>query len=149
MGILKTKVHFIKTDETAQLPTKAHEGDAGWDLYAAEDVTLAPGDWKLISTGLLIALPDGMEGQVRPRSGLALKRGVTVLNSPGTIDAGYRGSLGVVLINHSKEHVDIMVGDRIAQLVIQPVIKAISMCEVESFDSITARGFGGFGSTGN
>lgn len=134
------------------LPLPAYETpqSAGMDLRAAvpegEPIDLLPGRRALIPTGLSIALPPGFEAQVRPRSGLALKNGITCLNSPGTIDADYRGEVGVILINHGWEGFRINRGDRIAQLVIAPVIQAIWM-EAEELGE-TERGSGGFGSTG-
>ncbi|MBU1324239.1 MAG: dUTP diphosphatase [Gammaproteobacteria bacterium] len=123
---------------------------AGMDLRAAvpadAPVTLAPGDRALIPTGLQIALEPGYEAQVRPRSGLALKHGITCLNSPGTIDADYRGEVGVILINHGREPFVIARGERIAQMVIAPFVQAVPV-EVDTLDE-TARGAGGFGSTG-
>ena len=135
------------------LPLPAYETAqaAGMDLRAAvpegEPLTLRPGDRFPVPTGLAFALPDGFEGQVRPRSGLAAKHGVTCLNSPGTVDADYRGEVKVVLINLGPEDFVIRRGDRIAQLVIAPVVQA-RWTEVESLDE-TARGAGGFGSTGH
>ena len=134
------------------LPLPAYETAqaAGMDLRAAvpedEPLTLRPGSRFPVPTGLAFALPPGFEGQVRPRSGLALKHGVTCLNSPGTVDADYRGEVKVILINHGEEDFVIRRGERIAQLVISPVVQA-AWAEVESLDD-TARGFGGFGSTG-
>ncbi|CAH1656293.1 MAG: dUTP diphosphatase [Chelatococcus sp.] len=123
---------------------------AGMDLTAAvpegQPLTLQPGSRALVPTGLVIALPRGYEGQVRPRSGLALKQGLTVANAPGTVDADYRGELGVILINLGQEPVVITRGMRVAQLVVAPVIQ-VALREVETFDE-TARGSGGFGSTG-
>jgi dUTP pyrophosphatase len=136
----------------ADLPLPAYETaqSAGMDLRAAvpEDapVTLQPGARGLIPTGLAIALPPGFEAQVRPRSGLALKHGITCLNSPGTVDADYRGELAVILVNLGQEPFVIQRGERIAQMVIAPVTQA-SFAEVETLDE-TARGTGGFGSTG-
>lgn len=131
-----------------QLPTYATENSAGMDLTAAleEAIELAPGDRMLIPTGLTIALPDGYEAQIRPRSGLALKHGVTVLNSPGTIDADYRGEIGVILANLGQEPFTIERGMRIAQMVIAKYAK-IEWEVAYELDS-TARGAGGFGSTG-
>jgi dUTP pyrophosphatase len=128
------------------MPSYATEGSAGLDLPAAEEVVLEPGRWASIGTRLEIALPPGYEAQVRPRSGLALKHGITVLNSPGTIDADYRGEIRVVLIHHGTEPFPIHVGDRIAQLVVAPVIRA----EIRLTDALepTSRGTGGFGHTG-
>jgi len=118
------------------------------DLYAAvkEDLIIAPGDWKLVPTGLTMALPEGYEAQVRPRSGLALKQGVSVLNSPGTVDADYRGEVGVILMNHSKKDLVVKRGDRIAQMIINK-IEQIVFEEVAELPS-TDRGAGGFGHTG-
>ena len=128
------------------LPSYASADAAGLDLRAAEAATLAPGARALIATGFAIAVPRGFEAQVRPRSGLAAKHGVTVLNSPGTIDADYRGEVKVILINHGQEPFAIARGDRIAQMVIAPVTR-ISLVEVSVLDD-TTRGAGGFGSTG-
>ncbi len=130
------------------LPSYATAQSAGLDLAAAvaEDVTLAPGARQLIPTGLAIALPAGFEAQVRPRSGLALKHGVTVLNSPGTIDADYRGEVQVLLINHGTRPFVVKRGDRIAQMVVAPVTQ-IAWNIVERLDE-TERGSGGYGSTG-
>ncbi len=130
------------------LPAYATAGSAGMDLQAAcaEPVTLRPGERELIATGIAIALPEGYEAQVRPRSGLAIKHGVTCLNSPGTIDSDYRGEIKVILANLGAEPVTIARGMRIAQLVIAPVTR-ISWRSVDALDH-TARGAGGFGSTG-
>ena len=139
-------VRFMKLEEGATLPSYAHSGDAGMDLIAFQEVTIPAGEAALIRTGLSIQLPPGTEAQVRPRSGLALKRKVTVLNSPGTIDEGYRGEIGVILINHGKEDFIAKKGMKIAQLVIKPVLRV----EIEETDSLTetVRGIGGFGSSG-
>jgi dUTP pyrophosphatase len=145
-------VPLLRLPHAAGLPLPAYETAhaAGMDLRAAvsEDapMLLAPGARAAIPTGFAFALPAGYEGQVRPRSGLALKNGVTALNSPGTIDADYRGEVKVILINHGAEPFTIRRGDRIAQLVIAPVVQT-TWVEVESLDQ-TARGAGGFGSTG-
>lgn len=130
------------------IPSYATEAAAGMDIRAAlvDPVHLAPGERKLIPTGLFIELPIGYEAQVRPRSGLALKQGITCLNAPGTIDADYRGEIGVILINHSNETQTIQPGDRIAQLVVQPVVSCSWVPVVELSDS--TRGQGGFGHTG-
>lgn len=128
------------------LPAYATSGAAGMDVLSAEDVTLDPGARHAVATGLSVAIPDGYEIQVRPRSGLALKHGITVPNTPGTIDSDYRGELKVIMINHGGEPFAIARGDRIAQLVLAPVIQA-AWDEVEELDD-TARGAGGFGSTG-
>ena len=134
--------------EGLPLPAYATPGSAGCDLVAALDkpIELQPGERTLVPTGLAIALPDGFEGQVRPRSGLALKHGVTVLNSPGTIDADYRGEVGVILINHGDTPFEIGRGMRIAQMVVQPV-RQLDWSEVTGLPE-TERGAGGFGSTG-
>ena len=130
------------------LPSYATEQSAGMDLLAAVDapLTLAPGEFTLVPTGLGIALPAGYEAQVRPRSGLAAKNGVTVVNSPGTIDADYRGEIKVILINHGKEPFTIERGMRIAQMIVAPYVH-VQWDAVKTLDD-TARGAGGFGSTG-
>jgi dUTP pyrophosphatase len=128
------------------LPAYATDGAAGMDVVAAEDVTLAPGGRHAVATGLAMAIPPGFEVQVRPRSGLALKHGVTVPNTPGTIDSDYRGELKVILINLGAAPFAVRRGDRIAQLVLAPVVQA-TWLEVSDLDA-TARGAGGFGSTG-
>ena len=145
-------VRLQRLPHGADLPLPAYEtaGSAGMDLRAAvpEDapVTLAPGGRALVPTGLKIALPPGHEAQVRPRSGLALKHGVTCLNSPGTIDADYRGEVGVILINHGSDPFVVRRGERIAQMVVAPVLQ-VALVGAETLDE-TARGAGGFGSTG-
>jgi dUTP pyrophosphatase len=131
----------------AQLPSYAHPGDAGMDLYAVEPLRIAPGQRALVSTGLILELPPNTEAQVRPRSGLALKHGITVLNSPGTIDEPYRGVVGVILINHSDQEFGVEPGMRIAQIVIKPVL-TVQVNEVSEV-SDSRRGTGGFGSTGH
>ena len=128
------------------LPAYATEGAAGMDLVSAEDVTIAPGARHAVATGLSMAIPPGYEIQVRPRSGLALKHGITVPNTPGTIDSDYRGELKAILINHGSEPFTIRRGDRVAQLVLAPVTRAVWE-EVEQLED-TERGSGGFGSTG-
>lgn len=128
------------------LPAYATDGAAGMDVLAAEDVSLAPGARHAVATGLAMAIPQGYEIQVRPRSGLALKHGISVPNTPGTIDSDYRGELKIILINHGTEPFAIVRGDRIAQLVLAPVVQA-GWVEVDELDD-TARGAGGFGSTG-
>ena len=136
--------------EGLDLPAHATSDAAGLDLRAAvpddAPLTLAPGAHALVPTGLQIALPPGMEGQVRPRSGLAFKHGVTVLNSPGTIDSGYRGEVGVLLVNHGRDPFVVTRGERIAQLVVARYVP-VQFRRVETLDE-TARGGGGFGSTG-
>jgi dUTP pyrophosphatase len=128
------------------LPGYATSGAAGMDVLAAENVTIRPGQRHAVATGLAVAIPQGYEIQVRPRSGLALKHGITVPNTPGTIDSDYRGEVKVILINHGADDFAIQRGDRIAQLVLAPVTQA-AWEEVEDLDE-TARGAGGFGSTG-
>jgi len=132
----------------AVAPVYAHPGDAGADLVAAEDVTLEPGGRALVPTGIAIAVPDGYAGFVHPRSGLASRHGVTVVNAPGTIDAGYRGEVKVALVNLDPAAAyTVRRGDRIAQLVVQPVVRA-AFVPVEELPG-TTRGAGGFGSTGS
>ena len=141
------KVAIINKSNNA-LPSYETSASAGLDIRAfiEEKLTLSPSERKLIKTGLFLEIPDGYEAQVRPRSGLALKNGITVLNSPGTIDADYRGEIGVILINHSSENFEINSGDRIAQLIFAKVEQAVWF-ETESLNQ-TERGQGGFGSTG-
>jgi len=131
---------------SATLPAQAHPGDAGLDLYSAVDLDIEPGDARLVGTGLALELPPGTEAQVRPRSGLALKHSVTVLNTPGTIDEGYRGELGVILINHGRTVFAVRHGMKVAQLVVKPTL-AVDVVTVETL-SDTPRGSGGFGSSG-
>jgi dUTP pyrophosphatase len=135
-----------KLHPNAIMPAYAHPGDAGMDLYAVEETTILPGESQLIPTGISIELPPATEAQVRPRSGLALKHQITVLNTPGTIDEGYRGEVGVILINHGKNPFVVTAGMKIAQMVIQSVLR-VAVLEVEQLAD-TARGSGGFGSTG-
>ena len=135
-----------KLDPRATVPSYAHPGDAGLDLASCETVEIAPGSTAMVRTGVAIALPPGTEGQVRPRSGLAAKHAVTVLNAPGTIDEGFRGELRVILINHGLEVFRVEPGMRIAQLVVAPVLR-VETALVDSLDD-TPRGAGGFGSTG-
>jgi dUTP pyrophosphatase len=140
------KVKVVRLTDEAQLPRYEHCDDAGLDLFAIAPHTIPPGKTALIGTGIAIELPAGTEAQVRPRSGLALKHSITVLNTPGTIDAGYRGEVGVIIINHGQQAFQVLAGMKIAQMVIAPVLRA----EIEEVmvlsDSI--RGEGGFGSTG-
>lgn len=135
-----------RLDPGARLPARAHPGDAGLDLFAAAGVDVPPGEARLVGTGLAIELPPGTEGQIRPRSGLALRHAVTVLNAPGTIDAGYRGEVGVVLVNHGRRTFRVRRGMKVAQLVVAPVVE-VEVVETASL-SETARSGGGFGSTG-
>lgn len=140
------EIVFERLTETAQMPFYAHEGDAGMDICADEALTLGPGERAAVSTGLRVRLPMGTEGQVRPRSGLALRHGVTVANAPGTVDAGYRGELKVILVNLGHEPFAIERGMRIAQLVVAPLLRPI--ITGGAVDDVTSRGAGGFGSTG-
>ncbi len=140
-------VPIKRLDPSVGLPSYAYEGDAGLDLHSSEDVTLEPFERRLVSTGLAIALPDGYAGFVQPRSGLAIKQGLSIVNTPGLIDAHYRGELKIIAINlDAHEPIHIHRGDRIAQLVIQAV-PAVRLVEVDELDS-TDRGAGGFGSSG-
>lgn len=140
------KLKIRKIDENAILPNYAHEGDAGLDLYAVKELVLKPGDRGLVHTGIQIELPKNTEAQIRPRSGLALKNGITTLNSPGTIDEGYRGEIGVILINHGNETFKVEQGMKIAQMVIKPVFK-VDIIETEELSN-TERSEKGFGSSG-
>lgn len=133
-------------NKEAQLPTYAHEGDAGLDLYSIDDKIIKPGETILIHTGIQIELSKDTEAQSRPRSGLALKNSITVLNTPGTIDEGYRGEIGVILINHSNNDFRVEKGMKIAQMVIKPILR-VNVVESSVMTS-TERGEGGFGSTG-
>lgn len=149
---MSTRIAVRRLPHAADLPLPAYEtaGAAGLDLRAAlgagQSLTLLPAGQVLVPTGLMLQLPEGFEGQVRPRSGLAARHGVTVLNAPGTVDSDYRGEVKVILINHGRAAVTIGHGDRIAQLVVAPVTR-VSLVESETLDA-TARGAGGFGSTG-
>ncbi len=141
------QVRVRRLDPGLPLPSYAHAGDAGADLMTAADVTLGPGERAMVPTGVALALPDGYAGFVHPRSGLAARCGVSIVNAPGTIDAGYRGEIKVVLINlDPRAPVTLRRGDRIAQLVVQRVENA-DLVEVEALDA-TERGDGGYGSTG-
>ncbi|MCX5797387.1 MAG: dUTP diphosphatase [Elusimicrobia bacterium] len=142
----KPLLKIQKVHSAAILPGYAHPGDAGLDLHAVEAATLPAGKSGLVRTGLKVELPRGTEAQIRPRSGLALKSSVTVLNSPGTIDEGYRGEVGVILINHGQKPFAIAPGMRIAQLVVNPVL-TVRVKEVPRL-SESHRASGGFGSTG-
>ena len=132
---------------SATLPRRAHPGDAGLDLCAAVDLDIPPGATRLVGTGLSLELPPGTEAQVRPRSGLALKHSVTVLNAPGTVDEGYRGEVSVILINHGPAVFEVKRGMRVAQLVVQPTL-AVDVTDTAVL-SDTSRSQGGFGSTGS
>jgi len=141
------KVLITRLDDDLPLPTYAKSGDAGADVHSRIDLTIEPGERALVPTGISIAIPDGYAAFAHPRSGLAIKHGVSMVNAPGTIDAGYRGELQIILINHDlKERFIIKRGDRIAQLVFQKVERA-EFIEVEELPG-SGRGTGGFGSTG-
>jgi dUTP pyrophosphatase len=144
--VTRVDIDAVRLDRGLSLPAYAKPGDAGLDLRASEAVTLEPGERRLVPTGLAVAIPEGHAGFVLPRSGLAMHKGVTVLNAPGLIDSGYRGELKVLLINHSALAVGLERGERIAQLVVQPVARARLVEGQRLPDS--ARGDGGFGSTG-
>jgi dUTP pyrophosphatase len=139
------EIKFQKLHPDAQIPTYAHIGDAGADVYSVAEVTLQPSDRAAIPTGLAVDIPLGYEIQVRPKSGLALKHGIAVLNSPGTVDAGYRGEIQVIVINLGKEAYTFAKGQKIAQLILKPVIQAQY---IEGELGTSDRGVGGFGSTG-
>ena len=143
---IPVRIKRLPHGQGLDLPAYATEGAAGMDIVSAEDVTLAPGARHAVATGLALAIPPGYEIQVRPRSGLALMHGVSVPNTPGTIDSDYRGELKVILINHGAEPFAIARGDRVAQLGLAPVTQA-AWNEVADLDE-TERGAGGFGSTG-
>ncbi len=142
----------MRLDPDLPLPSRAHDGDAGVDLYSAVDVDLAPGQRSLVPTGIAVAIPHGMVGLIHPRSGLASRVGLSIVNSPGTIDAGYRGEIKVALINlDPQQPIEVRRGDRIAQLLVQRV-ELPELVEVSSFDEAgladTSRGGGGHGSSG-
>jgi len=139
-------LRFKRVHPDAVLPAYAHASDAGMDVRSVEDVVVPAKGRALVHTGLVMLLPPGYEAQVRPRSGLALKHGMTVLNTPGTIDSGYRGEVGVILANLGDEDFPVRKGDKVAQIVVAPVTQAV----IEEADEIdeTDRGAGGFGSTG-
>jgi dUTP pyrophosphatase len=146
-GPIRVPVPLRRLDPDLPVPSYAHDGDAGADLHAATDVTLAPGERSLVPTGVALALPDGYVGLVHPRSGLAARHGVTIVNAPGTVDAGYRGEVLVNLVNlDPREPFSVRRGDRIAQLVVQQVARA-EFIEVDSLED-TSRGDTGHGSSG-
>jgi len=146
----KIEVSFKKSSPDVKTPEYKTDGSSGMDLCAyiedAPTITITPGQRTLVKTGISMVIPNGFEGQVRPRSGLALKNGITVLNTPGTIDSDYRGEIGIILINHGQESFNINNGDRIAQIIFSPVVK-VNLSITENLDE-TIRGEGGFGSTG-
>jgi dUTP pyrophosphatase len=145
---MKIHIKRLKKDHPVSLPQYMTEGSSGMDLFASleKEVTLAPGERRLIPTGISVAIPEGFEGQIRPRSGLAIQKGIGIVNGPGTIDADYRGEIGVLLINFGKEPFTIRDGDRIAQMVISQVFRA-TFEEVDDLPT-TRRQEGGFGHTG-
>lgn len=144
--VFENLVKIKRLHPNARLPEYAHAGDSGADLYATSDCTLEPLERKAVPTGLAAEVPRGIELQIRPKSGLALNHGVTVLNTPGTIDYGYRGEMKVILINLGPEPYHVQAGQKIAQMVVAPVLQA-EFREVDQL-SETTRGDGGFGSTG-
>jgi dUTP pyrophosphatase len=149
---VSTRLAVVRLDQDLPLPSRAHVGDAGVDLFSAQDVSLAPGERALVPTGIAVAIPFGMVGLIHPRSGLAARVGLSIVNSPGTVDAGYRGEIKVSLINlDPATPIEISRGDRIAQLLVQRV-ELPELIEVSSFDEAglgdTTRGAGGHGSSG-
>lgn len=143
-NVVKLKIKKLHSD--AILPQYAHNGDAGMDLYSIDNIDINPRECKLVKTGISIELPLNTEAQIRPRSGLALNHMITVLNAPGTIDEGYRGEIGIILINHGSQIFSVTKGMKIAQMVIKPTLK-VDIEQVHDL-SDTSRGDGGFGSTG-
>ena len=142
-----TTITICRISEIAKIPSYANEGDSGLDLFSIEDAMIKPGDYKTIHTGIIVELPSGFEAQIRSRSGLSSKYGLAVLNSPGTIDQGYRGEIKVILINHGKELFHVLEGMKIAQMVVAPV-QRIEIEEREKISFETGRGANGFGSSG-
>ena len=140
------EIKITKLNEAAIIPSYSHPGDAGLDLFSIEAKEILPGETQLINTGIAIALPPNTEAQIRPRSGLALKHSITVLNSPGTIDAGYRGQIGIILINHGKNRFEVVPGMKVAQMVVSSFIQAKLI--IANDLNVTTRGNNGFGSTG-
>jgi len=145
---MKIYIKRLKKDHPVSLPQYMTEGSSGMDLFAslAQEVTLVPGERKLIPAGISVAIPEGFEGQIRPRSGLAIQKGIGIVNGPGTIDGDYRGEVGVLLINFGKEPFTIRNGDRIAQMVISSVTR-VTLEEVDDLPPTRRQG-GGFGHTG-
>ncbi|MBN1662631.1 MAG: dUTP diphosphatase [Deltaproteobacteria bacterium] len=144
---LKVQIQRLAGHDDLPLPKYMTEHAAGMDIFAAltEEIVILPGERRLIPSGIVMAIPEGYEGEVRPRSGLAVKHGVTLMNAPGTIDADYRGEIGIIMINHGKEPFIVRRGDRIAQILVRPVCK-VTWDERSNLD-MTARGAGGFGHT--
>jgi len=143
---LPTQISFLRLDSELPTPGHAHPGDGGVDLYARECVRLEPEAWTTVPTGIAVAIPHGHVGMVVPRSGLAARLGVGVVNGPGLVDAGYRGEIKVIVINHGPEPLELQRGERIAQLVVVPVVEQ-EFVEVDELPE-SVRGEGGFGSTG-
>lgn len=141
------KIPFLRLDPELPVPVSAHDGDAGFDLHAREDVVLKPGEWAMVPTGVAVAIPIGHTGLVAPRSGLAARHAIAVVNGPGVVDSGYRGELKVILINHGHADIHLERGDRIAQLVVVPVPE-VELVEVAELPG-SERGERGFGSTGS
>jgi dUTP pyrophosphatase len=140
------KIPVLRLDPELSLPAAAHSGDAGIDLLAREETVLGPGQWAMVPTGIAVAIPEGYAGLVAPRSGLAARHGLSVVNGPGVVDAGYRGEIKAILINHGPEPITLHRGDRVAQLVVVPVVN-VDLQEVDTLPE-SDRGAGGFGSTG-
>ena len=140
------KIPFLALDPELPTPVAAHPGDAGLDLYARVETVLEPGAWAMVPTGIAVAIPDGYAGLVAPRSGLAARQAISVVNGPGVIDAGYRGEVNAILINHGRAPVTLARGDRVAQLLVVPIAQ-IDLVAVEELPD-SPRGSGGFGSTG-
>lgn len=143
----RLKLGIKKLNSEAIMPSIAHKGDAGLDVYSIEEKLVKAGEIELIGTGIALELPQNTEAQMRPRSGLALKHGITLVNSPGTIDEGYKGEIKLIIINHGKDDFKVKKGMKIAQMVIKPVLQ-IEVQEIEELN-ISERGEGGFGSSGN
>ena len=143
---LLKQISFLKLDSELPNPGHAHPGDGGVDLYARENAQIEPGNWTMVPTGIAVAIPEGYAGMVVPRCGLAARFGVGVVNAPGLIDAGYRGEIKVILINHGAERLQVGRGERIAQLVVVPVVQQ-EFVEVDELPA-SSRAEGGFGSTG-
>jgi dUTP pyrophosphatase len=141
------KIPFLRLDPELSSPRRAHHDDAGIDLRARDDTVLEPGEWAMVPTGVAVAIPEGHAGLVAPRSGLAARHGISVVNGPGVIDSGYRGELKVILINHGTTALHLNRGDRVAQLLVVPIALP-EMVEVDELPDST-RGAGGFGSSGN
>jgi dUTP pyrophosphatase len=143
----EVKFSVYLANEKAKIPIKAHSNDSGYDVYSCEEIIIPAGQWRGVSTGLHFKTPEGWEICVRPRSGLALKNGITVLNSPGTIDEAYTGEVKIILHNESNSDFKVSIGDRIAQIVMGPVYKT-KIIPINVKPEKVARGDGGFGSTG-